>query len=94
VNGDSTGAYVPSIAGDDVALAALKSLAQNKKTTALCLEQQDKGLVPDYEAIRAKVLQEDNVLLIDQIGERKYGSTTVHMSSPIIASCHTPPIQF
>ena len=32
------------------------------------------------------------MLPIDQIGMRKY-STTVHMSSPIIAACYTPPIQ-
>ena len=49
-------------------------------------------MVPDYEAIRARVLKEDEVLPIDQIGVRKY-STPVHMSSPIIAACYTPPIQ-
>ena len=92
VNGDSAGAYVPNIAGDEVALAALKSLAQNKKISAIFLEQHEKGLVPDYEAIKARVLKEDEVLPIDQIGVRKY-STTVHMSSPIIATCYTPPIQ-
>ena len=91
MNEEYTGAYVPNIAGDEVALAALKSLAQNKKISALCLEQHDKGMVPDYEAIRARVLQEDDVLPIDQIGERKYGSTTVHTSSPIIAACDTSP---
>ena len=32
------------------------------------------------------------MLPVDPIGERKY-STTVHMSSPIIAACYTPPIQ-
>ena len=83
VNGDSAGAYVPNIAGDEVALAALKSLAQNKKISAICLEQHEKGLVPDYEAIRARVLKEDEVLPIDQIGVRKY-STTVHMSGKLI----------
>ena len=81
-----------NIAGDEVALAALKSLAQNKKISAICLEQHDKGLGPDYEAIRARVLKEDEVLPIDKIGVRKY-SSTVHMSSPIIAACYTPPIQ-
>ena len=49
-------------------------------------------MVPDYEAIKARVFEEDEVLPIDQIGMRKY-STTVHMSSPIIAACYTPPIQ-
>ena len=37
-------------------------------------------------------MKEDEVLPIDQIGMRKY-STTVHMSSPIIAACYTPHIQ-
>ena len=32
------------------------SLAQNKRISALCLEQHKKGLFPDYEAIRARVL--------------------------------------
>ena len=44
MNGDSIGAYVPNIAGDEVALAALKSLAQNKKISAICLEQHEKGI--------------------------------------------------
>ena len=48
---------MPNIAGDEVALATLKNLAQNKKISAICLEQHDKGLVPDYEAIRARVLK-------------------------------------
>ena len=38
VNGDSVGAYVPNIVGDEVALAALRNLAQNKKISAICLE--------------------------------------------------------
>ena len=58
VNGDSAGAYVPNIVGEEVAVAALKSLAQNKKISAICLEQHEKGLVPNYEAIRARVLKE------------------------------------
>jgi hypothetical protein len=74
-------------------LAALENLAQNKKINALCLEQHEKGSVHDYEAIRSTVLQEDKVLPTDQIGERKYGSTTAHTSSPISAACYTPPIQ-
>jgi len=92
VNGDSAGAYVPNITGDEVALAALKTLAQNKKISDICLGKHEKGLVPDYDAIRARVLKEDKVLPIDQIGEREY-STVVHMSSPITAACYTPPIQ-
>ena len=84
-NGDYTRAFIYDIVGDEVALAALKCLAQNKKISAIFLEQHDKGLVLDYEAIRARVLKEDEVLPI----ERKY-STTVHKSSPIIATCYTP----
>ena len=52
------------------ALAALKTLAQNKKISAICLRKHEKGLVPDYDAIRARVLKEDKVLPIDQIGKR------------------------
>ena len=74
-------------------VAALKkSLAQNKRISALCLEEHDKGLVPDYNAIRARVLQEDESLPIDKIGEQKYGFTTMHMPSPSTTSYYTPPL--
>ena len=71
---------MPNIAGDERALAAIKRLAQDKRISALCLEQYKKGLVVDYEAIRARVLQEDKVLPIDQSDKRKYDSTTVQNS--------------
>lgn len=77
VNGGSTRAS--DIEGDEVALAALKCLAQNKKISAICLEQHDKGLVPDYEAIRARVLKEDEVLPVDQIIKRRYSKPLVQL---------------
>ena len=64
---------MPNIVEDEVVVAALKSLAQNKRISALCLEQHEKGLFPDYAAIKARVLQEDESLPIDKIGEQKYG---------------------
>ena len=84
---------MPNIVEDEVVVAALKSLAQNKRNSALCLEEHDKGLVPDYNAIRARVLQGDESLLIDRIGEQKYGFTTMHMPSPSTTSYYTPPTQ-
>jgi hypothetical protein len=75
-------------------VATLKrDIARNNKISALCLEEHDKGLVPDYNAIRARVLQEDESLPIDRIGEQKYGSTTMHMPSPSTTSYYTPPTQ-
>ena len=75
-------------------VAALKKrLAQNKRISALCLGQHEKGLFPDYNAIKARVLQEDESLPIDRICEKKYSSTPMHMSSPIVATCYIPPIQ-
>ena len=50
-----------------------KDIAQNNKISALCLEEHDKGLVPDYNAIKARVLQEDESLPIDKIDKQKYG---------------------
>ena len=47
---------MPNIVEDAVVVAALKSLAQNKRISALCLEQHEKGLFPDYAAIKARVL--------------------------------------
>ena len=77
----------------EVVVAALKkSLAQNKRISALCLEQYEKGLFPDYAAIKARVLQEDESLPIDKIGEKKYGFTTKHMPSPSTTSYYTPPL--
>ena len=84
---------MPNIIEDEAVVAALKSLAQNKRISALCLEEHDKGLVPDYNAIRAIVLQEDESLPIDRIGEQKYGSTTMHMPSRSVTSYYTPPTQ-
>ena len=41
-------------------VATLKrDIARNKKTSAIFLEEHDKGLVPDYNAIKPRVLQED-----------------------------------
>ena len=65
MNVNFTGAVVPNIVEDEVVVAALKSLAQNKRISALCLEQHEKGLFPDYAAIKARVLQEDESLPID-----------------------------
>ena len=75
-------------------VAALKkSLAQNKRISALCLEQYEKGLFPDYAAIKARVFQEDETSSIDSIGERAYGYTTVHTPPPSTAAYYTPPTQ-
>ena len=76
-----------------VVAAFKKSLAQNKRISALCLEQHEKGLFPDYAAIKARVLQEDESLPIDKIGEQKYGFTTMHMPSPNTTSYYTTPTQ-
>jgi len=73
----------------DVA-ALKKSLDQNKRISALCLEQHEKGLFLDYDAIKARVLQEDESLPIDRLCEEKYSSTPMHMSSPIVVPCYTP----
>ena len=81
---------MPNIVEDEVVVAALKSLAQNKRISALFLEQHEKGLFPDYAAIKARVLQEDESLPIDKIGEQKYGFTTMHMPSPSTKSYYTP----
>ena len=43
---------MPNIVEDEVVVAALKSLAQNKRISALCLEQDENGLFPDYAAIK------------------------------------------
>ena len=76
-------------------MAALKKiLAQNKRISALCLEQYEKGLFPDYAAIKARVLQEDETTCIDRIGERAYGYTAVHTPPPSTASYNTPPTQW
>ena len=93
MNVNFTGAVVPNIVEDEVVVAALKSLAQNKRIRALFLEQHEKGLFPDYAAIKARVLQEDESLPIDKIGEQKYGFTTMHMPSPSTTSYYTPPTQ-
>ena len=76
-----------------VVAALKKSLAQNKRISALCLEQHENGLFPDYAAIKARVLQEDESLPIDKIGEPKYGLTTLYMPSPSTTSYYTPPTQ-
>ena len=84
---------MPNIVEDEVVVAALKSLVQNKRISALCLEQHEKGLFPDYAAIKARILQEDESLPIDKIGEQKYGFTTMHMPSPSTTSYYTAPTQ-
>ena len=76
-----------------VVAALKKSLAQNKRISALCLEQYEKGLFPDYAAIKARVLQEDETSSIDSIGERAYGYTAVHTPPPSTAAYYTPPTQ-
>ena len=75
-----------------VVAATKKSLAQ-KRISALCLEQYEKGLFPDYAAIKARVLQEDETSSIDSIGERAYGYTAVHTPPPSTAANYTPPTQ-
>ena len=76
-------------------VATLKrDIARNNKISALCLEQHEKGLFPDYVVIKARVLQEDESLPIDRIGEQKYGSTTKHMPSHSTTSYYTPPTLF
>ena len=93
MNVNFTGAVVPNIVEDEVVVAALKSLAQNKRISALCLEQHEKGLFPDYAAIKVRVLQEDESLPIDKIGEQKYVLTIMHVPSPSTTSYYTPPTQ-
>ena len=70
MNVNFTGAVVPNIVEDEVVVAAFKSLAQNKRISALCFEQHEKGLFPDYAAIKARVLQEDESLPIDKIASK------------------------
>ena len=82
---------MPNIVEDEVVVAALKTLAQNKRISVVCLEQHEKGLFPHYVAIKARVLQEDESLPIDKIGEQKYGFTTMHMPSPSTILYYTPP---
>ena len=68
-------------------MATLKrDITQNNKISARCLEEHDKGLVPDYNAMKARLLQEDEYLPIGKIGEQKYGFTTMHMTSPSTTS--------
>ena len=43
INVNFTGAVVPNIVEDEVVVVALKSLAQNKRFSAICLEQHEKG---------------------------------------------------
>ena len=74
-------------------VALKKSLAQNKRISALCLEQYEKGLFPDYAAIKARVLQEDETSSIDRVGERAYDYTEVHTPPPSTAAYYTPPTQ-
>ena len=84
---------MPNIVEDEVVVAALKSLAQNKRISALCLEQYENGLFPNYAAIKARVLQEDETLSIDSSGERAYGYTSVHTPPPSTIAYYTPPTQ-
>ena len=84
---------MPNIVEDEVVVAALKSLAKNKRISALCLEQHEKGLFSDYAAIKARVLQEDETTCIDRIGERAYGYTAMHTPPPSTAAYYTPPTQ-
>ena len=72
-------------------MAALKRrLAQNERISAICLEQHKKGLFPDYNAIKARVLQEDESFPIDRLCQEEYSSTPIHMSSLIAAACYIP----
>ena len=75
-------------------VAALeRKWAQNDRISDICLELHLKGLFPDYEAIKARVLQEDESLPIDRLCQEKYSSTPMHMSPPTAAACYIPPIQ-
>jgi hypothetical protein len=89
---ESTNIMEQSLPKDDEA-ALEKRLAQNNKISALCLEQHEKGLVPDYVAIKARVLQEDESLPVDRVCEQRYSSTPMHMSSPTATACYIPPVQ-
>ena len=76
----------------EAVVAALeKILSQNKRINSLCLEEYEKGLFPDYAAIKARVLKEDETSSIDRIGERAYGYTAVHTPPPSTAAYYTPP---
>ena len=68
-------------------------MTQNKRISSLCLEQYKKGLYPDYAAIKARILQEDETSSIDSIGERAYGYTAVHTPPPSTTTYYTPPTQ-
>ena len=46
-------------------------------------------MFPDYAAIKARVLQEDETSSIDSIGERAYGYIAVHTPSPCTATYYT-----
>ena len=48
----------------------MKSLAQNKRISALCLEQHEKGLFPDYAAIKARVLQKMNLCQLIELASK------------------------
>ena len=50
-------------------------------------------MFPDYAAINARVLQEDETSSIDRIGERAYRYTEVHTPPPSTAAYYTPPTQ-
>ena len=76
-----------------IVAALKKSFAQNKRINALCLEQYEKGLFPDYAAIKARVLQEDETSSIGSIGERAYGYTEVRTPPPTTTTYYTPPTQ-
>ena len=47
---------MPNIVEDEVVAVLKKILAQNKRISALCLEQYENGLFPHYDAIKARVL--------------------------------------
>ena len=52
-------------------VAILKmDIARNNKISALCLEDHDNGLVPDYNAIKARVLQEDESLSVVKLASK------------------------
>ena len=67
----------PSLTKQEV-VTLKRDIAWNNKISALWFEEHDKGLIPDYNAIKARVLQEDESLPIDKIGKQKYGFTTLH----------------
>ena len=68
------GAYMPSSKVVAEVAALERKIAQNNRISDICLELHLKGLFPDYDAIKARVLQKDESLSIDRPCQEKYSS--------------------